>query len=52
MTEYNYNQWDKERRETWPNGIHYEWETLDGLGGERLAGFDDIECWVLPKEYD
>ena len=46
MPEYNYEIWDKERRETYPEADHRQWETWTDT--DRVAEFNDIECWVMP----
>ncbi len=44
MTREDYEKWDKDRRHEFPNALHERWESWNG--GARVAGFDDIECWV------
>ena len=41
----NYEKWDKERRERYPNVIHNRWESWDY--DIKVAEFYDHEWWVL-----
>jgi len=45
LTRPDYIRWDAERREKYPDAVHKEWESF--FGHDRVAGFDDMECWVL-----
>ena len=45
-TKKDYENWDKERRHEFPNAKHERWESWNG--GLRIAGFTDIQNWVLP----
>jgi len=40
----NYEKWDKERQERYPNAIHSQWESWND--DIRVAGFCDTEWWV------
>ena len=33
-----YKEWDKQRREIWPDAYHYHWESY--YAGRRIAAWD------------
>lgn len=49
FTKKDYNRWDTLRREKWPNADHSnEWESYsEDSDYWRVAGFNDVEYWVL-----